>query len=126
MRIIVWIIFFVSLFSCATGYENKSENQLIHIVLIWLNEPGNEIHIKKIVNATQKLKEIDEIKELRIGRSIPSNRKIVDDSFDIGLYMIFDNEEAMQRYLVHPKHKSAVKMIIMPLARQIRVYDYVE
>ena len=73
---------------------------------------------------SNQLKEIPYIQEMRIGKSIPSDRTIVDDSFDVGLYMIFANQEDMQRYLVHPDHKNAVKTVLKPLASKIQVYDF--
>ncbi len=124
MRISILIILSISLLSCTTLAVNKTEKQVVHVVLIWLKAPGNEQHIERIINTTHQLKEIEEIKQLRIGKSISSNRKIVDDSFDIGLYMIFDSNEAMQNYLIHPIHKHAVRTIIKPLAVKIRVHDF--
>ena len=114
----------LSLVACTTTLDKQADYQIVHIVLVWLKEPNNEQHIRRIIEIVHQLKEIEEIEELRVGKSIPSKRKIVDDSYDIGLYMIFKNEESMHRYLVHPKHKHAVKTIIKPLTRKIRVHDF--
>jgi hypothetical protein len=61
---------------------------------------------------------------MRVGKSIPSDRKIVDDSFDVGLYMIFSSQDDMKRYLMHPEHIKTVKTILKPLASKIQVYDF--
>ena len=114
-----------ALFLCTSTAKVFSENQVVHIVLIWLKEPGNEQHITQVIEATLQLKEIEEVNELRIGKSVDSDRDIVDDSFDIGLYMLFDDQEAMQRYLAHPKHKKIVKKSIKPLSKRIRVHDFI-
>ena len=126
MRLYICItIMCLVLIACtSTATKSINENGIVHIVLIWLKEPGNQNHMKKIIDISNQLKEISEIQEMQVGRSIPSDRKIVDDSFDVGLYMIFTDNEDMQRYLVHPKHKEAVKTVLKPLASKIIVYDF--
>ena len=125
MRILVILLFTLNITACESVIEKQLESKVVHIVLIWLKEQGNEQHIQQIIDATQQLKEIAKIKELRVGESIVSDRKIVDASFDVGLYMIFDSNDAMQDYLVHPKHEHAVRTIIKPLASKIRVHDFI-
>lgn len=119
------IILCMTLSACASSATSKTqENTVVHVVLIWLNEPGNAEHFQQVIDVTNQLKEIPDIQELRVGKAIPSDRKIVDDSFDIGLYMIFENQTSMQRYLNSPEHIEAVKTILKPLARKIRVHDF--
>ena len=124
LRTSILLIFILSLAACSSLLNSTSDTQVVHIVLVWLKEPHNEQHVQKIIEATQQLKEIKELKQLRVGESISSDRKIVDDSFDIGIYMIFDDTKAMNRYLIHPKHKEKVKNIIKPLSKKIRVHDF--
>lgn len=126
MRIHISIILSsLLIFGCvSTDSLNHNEYKVVHIVLIWLHEPGNQNHIDKVIKVTQDLLEIAEVLEIGVGRSIPSDRLIVDDSFDVALYMIFDSKEALETYLVHPKHKEAVKTVLHPLASKILVYDF--
>ena len=126
MRILISIILlFITLTGCASYAKKElTEKNIVHIVLIWLHEPGNIEHIEKITKMSRKLKDISEIQELRVGRAVLSDREIVDDSFDVGLYMIFSSQEDMQRYLIHPKHKQAVQNSLRPLASKIVVYDF--
>ncbi len=115
----------VILSAFASSVSSKTqENKIVHVVLVWLKQPGNHEHIQQVVEVSNQLKEIPYIQEMRVGKSIPSDRAIVDDSFDVGLYMIFANQEDLQRYLVHPDHKNAVKTVLMPLASKILVYDF--
>ena len=125
LRFLSFFMLSIVLVECSTTNYDQ-ERYVIHIVLIWLKEPGNEQHIKRIVDQSKNLKQISEIRQLRVGKSIPSNRKIVDDSFDVGIYMTFDSMEDMQRYLQHPIHKMAVKTVIKPLSERLLVYDIAE
>ncbi len=126
MRIYIRMIMLcVTLTACASSPTSKTqESTVVHIVLIWLKETGNAEHIQQVIDVSNQLKGISEIQMLHVGQSIPSEREIVDDSFDVGLYMAFDSQAAMQRYLVHPDHKKAVKSVLKPLASKIRIYDF--
>ncbi|MEM7401379.1 MAG: Dabb family protein [Pseudomonadota bacterium] len=124
-RILIIVLLCFTFVSCATTNTHTNE-QIVHIVLVWLKEQGNQQHIDQIIEATKQLKEIVELKKLNVGKSIPSDRKIVDDSFDIGIYMTFSSVEDMQSYLSHPKHKRAVHSVFRPLAANIVVYDFTD
>ena len=60
------------------------------------------------------------------GEPIESERKIVDDSFDVAILIRFASRADMQRYLDHPVHRAAVQKVIAPLTRKILVYDFYE
>lgn len=124
MSYISVLILTIILSACASNSNIKPiENSVIHVVLIWLQDAGNQEHMQKVAKITEQLKTIPEVKELRVGSSIPSNRKIVDDSFDLGIYMEFESKEDMEIYLQHPKHQEVTRKIIKPLTRKIVVYD---
>ncbi len=123
LRYISFFLFSTVLVACTTTNTDQQE-YVVHMVLVWLNEPGNEEHINQIIDETKNLKEIVEIKQLRVGKSISSNRNIVDDSFDVGIYMAFESVDEMQRYLLHPRHKDIVKTVIKPLSNKLLVYDF--
>jgi len=126
IRVVFNLAIIFAVISCASSGEKElSDDKVVHVVLLWLKEPGNNQHIQKIIDTSYKLHEIPELIKLRVGKSIPSDRKIVDDSFDVGLYMTFNNEEDMQLYLDHPKHKEIVKSVLKPLVSRILVYDFV-
>ena len=92
--------------------------------MIWLHKPKNPKHTDDVINVSRRLKEIPEVQEIRVGKSIPSDRPIVDDSFDVALYMIFNSKQALEAYLVHPMHTEAVKSVLRPLSNKILVYDF--
>lgn len=121
------LIIFVLQSGCITAdVSNHDESKIVHIVMIWLQEPGNDHHINEVIKATQSLKVIPEVQEIRVGEKVLSERPIVDDSFDVGIYMVFSNNEALDAYLVHPLHLEAVRTVLQPLSSKILVYDFEE
>ena len=97
---------------------------VVHVVFVWLKEPGNSLHRERIIDASRKFSDIPGVLEVRVGEPIESDRDIVDDSFDIGLYMTFATPEALQRYLVDETHQAAVQEILRPLSARLLVYDF--
>lgn len=104
----------------------EHQDKIVHVVLIWLDDKGNKAQINKIIQATKNFRDIPGVQEIRVGRPIKSERSIVDDSFDVGLYMIFNSREQLNQYLIHPKHVESVSTLLEPLAKKIRIYDFKE
>ena len=103
----------------ATGEPPGS--RVVHVVLIWLEEPGNQQHRQRIIEATREFAHLPGVEQIRVGTPIASDRASVDDSFDVGLYMTFESTSALDSYLNDPAHKKAQKSILAPLVRSPRL-----
>jgi hypothetical protein len=97
-----------------------------HVVLCWLKEPGNAEHRQRVLAESYAMKQIPGVLEVRGGLPVPSDRDIVDDSFDIAVSFSFASVADMNAYLQHPTHQKAAKEVLGPLARKIVVYDFIE
>lgn len=98
------------------------ETGIHHIVLVWLKLSGNPSYRQQIIAESQRLENIPGVISVNAGRSLFSNRDIVDHSFDVGLDITFETTEDLQNYLVHPDHLRFVDGI-KPLIERIVVYD---
>lgn len=99
---------------------------VVHVVVGWLKEPGNTEHRERLIEVTRQLKEIPGVLDLKVGRVIPSDRPVVDSSYDIAIYLRFASVEDLQAYLVHPTHQRALKESYGPLMDRYRVYDFTD
>ena len=95
-------------------------------MLCWLKDPGNIENQKRIVNATKSFRKIPGVLEARAGQVIPSDRSIVDDTYDVGILVIVADAESLTEYLQNPIHQQIKKDILVPLVREILVYDFQE
>ena len=100
-----------------------SPQAIEHIVFLWLKEPGNSNAQDTIIKANQALKTIPGVIALRTGKAVPSQRRIVDSSFDVALIISLIDQAALDAYLVHPLHQRLVDEIMKPLVDKVRVYD---
>ncbi len=97
-----------------------------HVVVCWLKEPGNEEARQKIIELSRTFRDIPGVREVKAGQVLPSERALVDGSFDIAVIMTFDSRQALDEYIVHPRHAEAVQNVFRPLAGKIVVYDIVD
>tara|TARA_B100001093_G_C26710674_1_gene963277 strand:+ start:440 stop:850 length:411 start_codon:yes stop_codon:yes gene_type:complete len=119
-------------FSASIQFDSENTNQienqkkLNHVVLCWLKEPGVRENIQKIIAMTQSFQSIPGVLDAQAGRVVLSDRKIVDDSFDVGILIQVQDEAALQQYLDHPRHQKAKDEILLPLIEKVLVYDFME
>ena len=109
--------------SCSSLVDGKQE-RVVHVVLVWLKDSGNAEHRARIIEATRGFSTIPGVEEIRVGGPIPNERPSADDSFDVGLYMVFSSRAALESYLVDPTHADAQKSILRPLVKRVVVYDF--
>ena len=108
---------------CAADSDQSS---VYHIVICWLKDSNSESDLKTLIQETKKLKSIPGIISIQAGKMLPSERPIVDSTFDIGIIMSFRDQKAMNDYLKNPIHQQATKKILMPLTSKVVVYDFIE
>jgi hypothetical protein len=116
----------LSLSSCAQiGYPPAPKpGNIEHVVLLWLNEPGNAVVKEKMIATTRTFqREIPGIVSVSVGDAVPSDRDVVDDSFDLGIVIRFRDRAALDAYQKHPVHVKASKEVLAPNASKLKVYD---
>ncbi len=114
--------------SCASmcPAAKASPSQVEHVVLVWLKDAGDEGKRSELIASAKGFqKQIPGILSISAGAPLPSERPVVDDSFDIGLVMRFESKEALAAYETHPVHVKAVKEALAPASRKLQVYDVV-
>jgi hypothetical protein len=77
-----------------------------------------------VIDATKKPRYVPGVLDLRTGPPPPSDRPIADDSFAVGVYLRFDDEQAMQRYLADPVHRRTLRDVLAPRCGRIQAYDF--
>ena len=84
-RIVLAVMLVASLSGCCRiPGEGMIEDRVHHVVFCWLKDPGNEAHRQNIVDTSRSFRSIPGVVQVRAGRVVPSDRKIVDDTFDVG------------------------------------------
>jgi len=105
--------------------EEQSEEQarqLRHVVLFSFKETATAAEVQQVEEAFANLAvEIDEIEDFEWGlNNSPEN---INKGFTHCFFVTFNNEEARDNYLVHPKHKE-FGALVGPVIEDVLVVDY--
>jgi len=119
------IVLLVALAGCSTVPRPPS-GTVHHVVLCWLKQPGNAADRDRIIDASRTFADIPGVLSVSAGEAIPSERPIVDDSFDVAILLTFANAADLAAYLAHPEHIRARDEILVPRVAKILVYDFTD
>ena len=113
--------------SCNTcPFAGNQHGKVAHIVFVWLKKSGDQAGRQKLIDAANRLKrEIPEVESVTVGQMLPSQRPVVDSTYDVGFVMRFADDAAMNRYEKSATHQKAVKELLQPLSKKVQVYDFV-
>jgi len=120
MKSLLPLLAALSLSACQT----PPQPGLTHVVVFWLKEPGNAAHRAKLIEVTESFRSIPGVQSVHAGPCLPSERPIVDSSFDVAVSLTFASRADLQRYLDHPQHKAATVSTLKPIVKKITVYDF--
>lgn len=101
-----------------------SKTLISHIVVFWLKEGINELQKKTIITNADTLNNIPGLQSFHIGKMIPSERDVVDNSYDFAFNMTFNSQKDLDSYISHSIHQEFVRINIEPNIKQIKVYDF--
>ena len=101
------------------------ENKFIHHVYFWLKNPGNKEDRAKLIEGLKKMGKIKTIKQYHIGQPAATSRDVIDGSYAISWFTIFDNAADQDSYQVDPVHKKFVEEC-SHLWSKVIVYDTID
>lgn len=95
-----------------------------HVVILWADpaKPGAADEI--VAGAERCLKPIPGVLSFHAGKMVGSERSVVDQSYQVGLNILFPDKDAESRYQVHPLHVEFVEKYVKPNCTKIAVYDF--
>jgi len=101
------------------------ENKFIHHVYFWLKDPGNKEDRAKLVEGLKKLSKVKTIKSFHIGQPAATSRDVIDGSYAISWFTLFDNAADQESYQVDPIHKKFIEEC-SHLWSKVIVYDSID
>lgn len=108
-----------------TGYKMELKQVFIHHVFFWLKNPGDQKDLDLLKNGLQSLSAIPTIKTFHIGKPAATNRGIIDNTYSLSWFVIFNNAADQDSYQVNPVHLKFVEDC-SHLWQKIVVYDSID
>jgi len=125
--VLLTLLLIPSLLSCSSSISTTEgvtpEGRIEHVVLCWLKNPASEEDRQRLIETGAQLTEIPGVLSVTAGGAVPSDRPVVDDSFDVGFVILLEDAAALNGYLSHPIHLAAVRDVLAPLVERTVIYD---
>jgi hypothetical protein len=95
-----------------------------HIVIFWTDPSKPAAADELIAGASKYLKAIPGVLGFHVGRMVPSQRPVVDQSYQVALNIQFADRKTQDDYQTHPLHLEFLEKAFKPNAVNVRVYDF--
>jgi len=105
--------------------EQRMKNIFIHHVYFWLKNAGNTADRDKLVEGLQKLSAVKTIRNFHIGKPAATSREVIDGSYAVSWFVLFDNDADQASYQTDPIHLKFVEDY-SHLWQKVIVYDSVD
>ncbi len=87
----------------------EQKNIFIHHVFFWLKNPGNNEDLNKLIDGLRKLSKVKTIRQYHIGRPAATNRDVIERSYAVSWFLVFDNLDDEESYQSDPIHLKFVE-----------------
>ena len=99
---------------------------LSHVVIFW-TKPGVPNAAENILDGIKQfLIPIPGVAVLHAGKMVPSDRPVVDQSYQVGLYIQVADKAAEAAYQKHPLHVEFIEKALKPNYERVAVYDFAD
>ena len=95
-----------------------------HVVIFWTRPEVADATEQLLAGAEKYLKPIEGVLSFHVGRMSPSERPVVEQSYQVALNLIFPSKAAEQAYQVHPLHLEFVEKVFKPVCQKAVIYDF--
>ena len=96
----------------------------VHVVLFWMNDGAPEGAKQQLKDDCQTyLAKIPTVRQLWAGRPAMTPREVVDNSYDVGLCVVLDDDAGHDVYQVHELHKQFIERN-KPNWKRVQIYDF--
>lgn len=96
----------------------------VHLVFFWLDEKAPaELRQQMMSDCCQLLEPIPGVKAIHWGKPAMTPREVVDNSYDLGMCLLFDTLADHDAYQIHPNHRQ-FNARHRHFWKKVQVYDF--
>jgi hypothetical protein len=86
-----------------------AKDVFIHHVYFWLKNPSSAEDLEKLLDGLDKLSKVKTIKMFHIGKPAATNRPVIERSYAVSWFCLFDDAAGQEAYQVDPIHLKFVE-----------------
>ena len=95
-----------------------------HVVIFWTKPDVAGAADELLAGSEKYLKPIPGILHFHVGRMAPSQRPVVDQTYQVALNVVFPDKRSQDAYQVHPLHLEFVEKVFKRVCDRVVVYDF--
>jgi len=95
-----------------------------HIVIFWTKPDMEDAEQQLVDGLNRYLPGIPGVISMHVGKCVPSNRPVVDQSYQVALDITFKNKVVQDAYQAHPQHVRFVEEVFKQVCDRVVVYDF--
>ncbi len=95
-----------------------------HVVVFWTKPEKAGAAAELMGGMHNYLKGIPGVLQFHVGRMVPSERPVVDQTYQVALNLTFPDKKSLDAYQVHPKHLEFLEKVFKPNCARVVVYDF--
>ena len=95
-----------------------------HVVIFWTDPAIPNAADELVAGAQKYLAPIPGVLKFHVGKMVPSQRPVVDQTYQVALNLIFSDKQAQDTYQVHPMHIEFVEKVFKKVCKKVTVYDF--
>ena len=97
----------------------------IHHVFFWLTDPASGADRAKLIEGLKKLSTVKTIQQFHIGQPAGTNRNVIETTYSVSWFVIFNNAKDQDSYQFDPIHLKFVEDC-SHLWKKVLVYDTID
>ncbi len=105
--------------------EQEMKNIFVHHVFFWLKNEGSTDDLAKLLEGLKKLSGVKTIQQFHIGRPASTSRSVIDGSYAVSWFTLFENKADQDSYQTDPIHLKFIEEC-SSLWSKVIVYDSVD
>lgn len=113
------------IFAATNQQENEMKNVFVHHVYFWLQHAESADDLTKLVAGLKKLSAVKTIKQFHIGKPASTSREVIDGSYAVSWFTLFDTKADQDSYQTDPIHLKFIEECAS-LWKKVIVYDSVD
>lgn len=100
------------------------KNEVSHVAFVWLKRPGNVADQQLLIRASKRFREIRGVVRVDAGTGMQITRPGIEQSFDVGVVIVFRDRGALENFEKTPRHLAAIREVMQPLAKRYVIYNF--
>lgn len=92
--------------------------------MFWTDPAQPNAADELIAGVNHYLRAIPGVVFFHVGKMVPSHRPVVDQSYQVGLNVVFTDKAAQDAYQDHPEHVEFVQKIFKRVCSKVVIFDF--